>query len=48
LAAAEIRASTRGDGCRLSFHIYNDDEDVAAVVQALRGSDASTRCSRCY
>jgi selenocysteine lyase/cysteine desulfurase len=37
LAAAKIKASTRADGCRLSFHIYNDEDDVAAAVQALRG-----------
>jgi len=36
LASARIKASIRADGCRLSFHIYNDDEDVADAVSALR------------
>ena len=37
LAARGIRAATRANGCRLSFHLYNDDDDVAAAVTALRG-----------
>jgi selenocysteine lyase/cysteine desulfurase len=36
LAAAGIKAAVRADGCRLSFHIYNDDDDVEAAVAALR------------
>ena len=37
LAAAGIKGATRADGCRLSFHVYNDREDVAAVRAALGG-----------
>ena len=37
LAAAGIKGATRADGCRLSFHVYNDREDVAAVRAALAG-----------
>jgi selenocysteine lyase/cysteine desulfurase len=37
LAAAGIKAATRADGCRLSFHVYNDRDDVAAVRAALAG-----------
>jgi selenocysteine lyase/cysteine desulfurase len=36
LAAQGIKAATRASGCRLSFHVYNDEEDVAAAAQALR------------
>jgi selenocysteine lyase/cysteine desulfurase len=36
LSAAGIRAATRANGCRLSFHLYNDDDDVAAAVAAIR------------
>ena len=36
LAAVGIKAATRADGCRLSFHVYNDEEDVAAATTALR------------
>jgi selenocysteine lyase/cysteine desulfurase len=35
LAAAGIIASARGDGLRVSFHAYNNDEDVDAVLAAL-------------
>ena len=31
-----IRAATRANGCRLVFHLYNDDDDVAAALAALR------------
>jgi selenocysteine lyase/cysteine desulfurase len=37
LAAAGIKGATRADGCRLSFHVYNDRQDVAAVRAALAG-----------
>jgi selenocysteine lyase/cysteine desulfurase len=37
LAAAGIKGATRANGCRLSFHVYNDREDVAAVRAALTG-----------
>ncbi len=35
LAACGIKAAARADGCRLSFHIYNDDDDVEAACAAL-------------
>jgi len=35
LAVAGIIASARGDGLRVSFHAYNNDEDVDAVLGAL-------------
>ena len=37
LERAGIRASVRGEAVRLSFHLYNDEEDVDAVVAALAG-----------
>jgi selenocysteine lyase/cysteine desulfurase len=36
LADAAIVASTRYDGLRISFHVYNTMDDVAAVVDVLR------------
>jgi selenocysteine lyase/cysteine desulfurase len=36
LSSVGIVAATRANGCRLSFHLYNDDEDVAAAAAALR------------
>ena len=36
LAARGIKAATRAGGCRLSFHLYNDEDDVAAAAAALR------------
>jgi selenocysteine lyase/cysteine desulfurase len=35
LAANGIRAAARADGCRLSFHLYNDEGDVDAACAAL-------------
>ena len=35
LSACGIKAAARADGCRLSFHIYNDDDDVEAACAAL-------------
>lgn len=35
LAAHGIIASARGDGLRVSFHAYNNDADVDAVLEAL-------------
>ena len=35
LAAHGIKAAARGDGCRLSFHVYNDEDDVDAACAAL-------------
>ncbi len=35
LAARGIKAATRADGCRLAFHLYNNEEDVAAAADAL-------------
>ena len=37
LASLGIKAATRANGCRLSFHLYNDHDDVAAAASALRG-----------
>jgi selenocysteine lyase/cysteine desulfurase len=34
--ARGIKAATRASGCRLAFHLYNDDDDVAATAAALR------------
>ena len=36
LASRGIKAATRANGCRLAFHLYNDDDDVAAAAAALR------------
>jgi selenocysteine lyase/cysteine desulfurase len=36
LAEADIVASNRHDGLRISFHVYNTMDDVKAVVDALR------------
>jgi selenocysteine lyase/cysteine desulfurase len=36
LSAHGIKAATRANGCRLSFHLYNDDDDVDAALAALR------------
>jgi selenocysteine lyase/cysteine desulfurase len=36
LAPLGIKAATRANGCRLSFHLYNDQADVAAAVSAVR------------
>lgn len=38
LAAAGIVASNRHDGLRISFHVYNTMDDVAAVVEVLKKS----------
>jgi selenocysteine lyase/cysteine desulfurase len=38
LAAVGIKGATRADGCRLSFHIYNHRDDVAAAIAALRSA----------
>jgi selenocysteine lyase/cysteine desulfurase len=35
LAAHGIKAAARADGCRLSFHLYNDEDDVDAACAAL-------------
>jgi selenocysteine lyase/cysteine desulfurase len=35
LAERGIIASSRGNGLRVSFHAYNNDEDVDAVIEAL-------------
>jgi len=37
LVAAGIRASGRAGRLRAAFHLWNDDEDVAMAVRALRG-----------
>ena len=36
LAPLGIKAATRANGCRLSFHLYNDHDDVIAAAAALR------------
>jgi selenocysteine lyase/cysteine desulfurase len=36
LAAADLRHAGRGGSARLAFHVWNDEEDVAAVLAALR------------
>jgi selenocysteine lyase/cysteine desulfurase len=38
-----IKAATRADGCRLSFHLYNDADDVAAAAAALHDAGPSRR-----
>ncbi|HET9407542.1 MAG TPA: aminotransferase class V-fold PLP-dependent enzyme [Candidatus Sulfotelmatobacter sp.] len=38
LAAAGIVASNRHDGLRISFHVYNTMDDVAAVVEVLKNN----------
>src|SRR5262245_7620940 len=40
LAARGIVASCRGNGLRVSFHAYNNEEDVDAVVAALEAESA--------
>jgi selenocysteine lyase/cysteine desulfurase len=35
LAARGVIASCRGNGLRVSFHAYNNDEDVTAVLEAM-------------
>jgi selenocysteine lyase/cysteine desulfurase len=35
LARAGVRGAARGDGLRLSFHLYNDDADVDRALDAL-------------
>jgi selenocysteine lyase/cysteine desulfurase len=40
LAARGIVASCRGNGLRVSFHAYNNEEDVDAVVSALEAESA--------
>ncbi|MBO3083164.1 aminotransferase class V-fold PLP-dependent enzyme [Cellulomonas fengjieae] len=37
LAAGGTRAAGRGGGVRLGFHVWNDTDDVARAVAALRG-----------
>jgi selenocysteine lyase/cysteine desulfurase len=41
LAAAGVRAAVRAGNARLSFHVYNTDDDVDAAVAALTGSAAT-------
>lgn len=37
LRAARVQAATRAGGLRVSFHIYNTEDDVDAAVDALNG-----------
>ena len=39
LEAAGIRAAVRAGNARLSFHVYNDDDDVDLAVAALQRAD---------
>ncbi len=41
LAAAGVRAAVRAGNARLSFHVYNTDDDVDAAAEALTGSAAT-------
>ena len=41
LAAEEIVGSQRDDKLRVSLHLYNVDDDVDRVLDALRGSAAT-------
>ena len=43
LAAAGVRAAVRAGNARLSFHVYNTDDDVDAAVAALTGQGATRR-----
>jgi selenocysteine lyase/cysteine desulfurase len=43
LGAAGIKAATRADGCRLSFHVYNDLEDVDTARATLVGAGVGRR-----
>ena len=36
LAESDIVASSRHDGLRISFHVYNTLDDVNAVMEVLR------------
>jgi selenocysteine lyase/cysteine desulfurase len=40
LAAHGVVASCRGNGLRVSFHAYNQESDVDAVVEALQAEVA--------
>jgi selenocysteine lyase/cysteine desulfurase len=40
LAARGIVASCRGNGLRVSFHAYNNEDDVDTVVAALQAEAA--------
>lgn len=40
LAARGVMGSSRGDGLRISFHAYNDESDVEAVLAALVAESA--------
>ena len=40
LAARGIVASCRGNGLRVSFHAYNNEADVDAVIEALHAESA--------
>ena len=40
LAARGIVASSRGNGLRVSFHAYNDEGDVDAIIKALQAESA--------
>jgi selenocysteine lyase/cysteine desulfurase len=41
LEAENVSCSQRGGGIRLSFHLYNKEADIEAMVQILKGADPS-------
>jgi selenocysteine lyase/cysteine desulfurase len=41
LEAENVSCSQRGGGIRLSFHLYNTETDIEAIVQILKGADPS-------
>ena len=45
LATHGIIASARGDGLRVAFHAYNNDEDADAVIAALEHSSLVERAA---
>ena len=48
LAGQGVIASARGNGLRISFHAYNNEADVDAVVAALKVNEhAPPRCLKC-
>ena len=43
LDARNIQVSLRGEAVRISTHVYNDDRDITALVEALEEAAVSTR-----
>ena len=42
LEARQIFVSLRGSALRVSPHVYNDESDIGAVIEALHGAAAPT------